>query len=99
MDDRGQFSTTKKAAMKVAGTVLGHPRAYRAAVESGVAALKVLPHFAIYNRLNAWDATATFRSRQRNLPPMVGRHARARRPHQRRGAPHPRAQEARHELA
>ena len=54
MDDRGQFSTTKKAAMKVAGTVLSHPRAYRAAAESGVAALKVLPHFALYNRLNAW---------------------------------------------
>jgi L-lactate dehydrogenase complex protein LldF len=54
MDDHGQFSTTKKAAMKVAGTVLSHPRAYRAAAESGVAALKVLPHFALYNRLNAW---------------------------------------------
>jgi L-lactate dehydrogenase complex protein LldF len=54
MDDHDQFSTTKKAAMKVAGTVLSHPRVYRAAAESGVAALKVLPHFALYNRLNAW---------------------------------------------
>jgi L-lactate dehydrogenase complex protein LldF len=54
MDDHGQFSTTKKAAMKLAGKVLSHPRAYRAAAESGMAALKVLPHFALYNRLNAW---------------------------------------------
>jgi L-lactate dehydrogenase complex protein LldF len=61
MDDHGQFSTTKKAAMKVAGEVLSHPRAYRAAAESGIAALKVLPHFALYNRLNAWG-------RRRDLP-------------------------------
>jgi L-lactate dehydrogenase complex protein LldF len=54
MDDYGQFSTTKKAAMKVAGAVLSHPHAFRAAAESGMAALKVLPHFALYNRLNAW---------------------------------------------
>jgi L-lactate dehydrogenase complex protein LldF len=54
MDDHGQFSTTKKAAMKVAGKLLSHPRAFRAAAESGMAALKVLPHFALYNRLNAW---------------------------------------------
>jgi L-lactate dehydrogenase complex protein LldF len=61
MDDHGQFSTTKKAAMKVAGEVLSHPRAFRAAAETGVAALKVLPHFALYNRLNAWG-------RHRDLP-------------------------------
>ena len=61
MDDHGQFSTTKKAAMKVAGKVLSHPKAYRAAAESGLAALKVLPHFALYNRLNAWG-------RRRDLP-------------------------------
>jgi L-lactate dehydrogenase complex protein LldF len=54
MDDHGQFSTTKKAAMKVAGKVLSNPRAYRVAAESGMAALKLLPHFALYNRLNAW---------------------------------------------
>ena len=40
--------------MKVAGALLSHPRAYRAAAEAGGAALRVLPHFAIYNRLNAW---------------------------------------------
>ena len=54
MDDHGQFSTTKKAAMKVAGKVLSNPTAYRAAADSGLAALRVLPHFALYIRLNAW---------------------------------------------
>jgi L-lactate dehydrogenase complex protein LldF len=61
MDAGGEFSATKKAAMKVAGRVLSDPRAYRAAAEAGEAALKVLPRFAIYNRLNAWG-------RRRELP-------------------------------
>ncbi len=48
MDDHGQFSTVKKAAMKVAGKLLSRPRAYRAATEGGaispegVAALRPL---------------------------------------------------------
>jgi L-lactate dehydrogenase complex protein LldF len=54
MDATGEFSATKKAAMKLAGALLSRPEAYRAATEAGSAALKVLPHFAIYNRLNAW---------------------------------------------
>jgi L-lactate dehydrogenase complex protein LldF len=54
MDSGGGFSATKKAAVKVADAVLSHPRVYRAAAESGGAVLRVLPHFAIYNRLNAW---------------------------------------------
>ena len=61
MDDHGQFSNTKKAAMKIAGKVLSHPHVFRAAAESGMAALKVLPHFALYNRLNAWG-------RHRDIP-------------------------------
>ncbi|HEY4025485.1 MAG TPA: lactate utilization protein B [Candidatus Dormibacteraeota bacterium] len=54
MAARGEMSETKKVAMKVADEVLSHPRTYRVATEVGEAALKVLPHFAIYNRLNAW---------------------------------------------
>jgi L-lactate dehydrogenase complex protein LldF len=54
MHAKHQFSATKKAAMRVADKVLSHPRAYRVAAETGEAALKVLPRFAIYNRLNAW---------------------------------------------
>ncbi|MGW2934510.1 lactate utilization protein B [Streptomyces sp. NPDC001156] len=61
MDAAGQLSTTKKAAMRVAGAVLSRPEAYRAAAEVGGDALKVLPHFALYNRLNAWG-------RRRDLP-------------------------------
>ena len=64
MDANGQFSTTKKAAMKVAGALLSHPRAYRTAAAAGGAALRVLPHFAIYNRLNAWG-------RHRDIPSPV----------------------------
>jgi L-lactate dehydrogenase complex protein LldF len=64
MDAKGEFSATKKAAMKVAGKVLSNPRAYRVAAEAGEAALKVLPRFAIYNRLNAWG-------RRRDLPDPV----------------------------
>lgn len=61
MDTAGQFSTTKKAAMKLAGALLSRPEAYRTAAEAGGAALRVLPRFAIYNRLNAWG-------RHRDLP-------------------------------
>jgi L-lactate dehydrogenase complex protein LldF len=64
MDAKGEFSTTKKAAMKVADKVLSHPKAYRAAAEAGGTALKVLPRFAIYNRLNAWG-------RRREVPRPV----------------------------
>jgi L-lactate dehydrogenase complex protein LldF len=54
MEARGQFSTTKHMAMKVAGEVLSHPAVYRAASEIAEPTLRHLPHFAIYNRLNAW---------------------------------------------
>jgi L-lactate dehydrogenase complex protein LldF len=64
MDANGEFSTTKKAAMKVADNVLSNPRAYRAAAEAGETALKVLPRFAVYNRLNAWG-------RRREVPSPV----------------------------
>jgi L-lactate dehydrogenase complex protein LldF len=61
MGAKGEFSATKKAAMKVADKLLSNPAAYRAAAEGGEAALRVLPRFAIYNRLNAWG-------RRRELP-------------------------------
>ena len=51
----------KKAAMKAAGAVLSRPTVYRAAVAGADAALHHLPHFVIYNRLNAW-------SRGRDVP-------------------------------
>jgi L-lactate dehydrogenase complex protein LldF len=64
MGAKGEFSTTKKAAMKVADKLLSNPSAYRVAAETGEAALKVLPRFAIYNRLNAWG-------RHRDVPGAV----------------------------
>jgi L-lactate dehydrogenase complex protein LldF len=54
MDDRHQFTTTKKAAMILAGKLLSHPEAYRLATQSAETALKVLPRFALYNHFNAW---------------------------------------------
>jgi len=44
----------KRAAMKAAGAVLSRPAIYRAAVETGNAAIGSLPRFVIYNGLNAW---------------------------------------------
>jgi L-lactate dehydrogenase complex protein LldF len=64
MSAKGEFSATKQAAMKIADKVLSHPRAYRATSVAAEAALKVLPRFAIYNRLNAWG-------RRRELPGPV----------------------------
>jgi L-lactate dehydrogenase complex protein LldF len=62
---KGEFSATKKAAMNVADKLLSNPRAYRVAAGAGEAALKVLPRFAIYNRLNAWG-------RRREIPNPAG---------------------------
>jgi L-lactate dehydrogenase complex protein LldF len=54
MEEKGQIQTVKKQAMKVADKVLSNPKLYQIATTSVSAALEILPHFAIYNRLNAW---------------------------------------------
>ena len=54
MEEKGQIQTVKKQAMKVADKVLSNPALYQIATTGVSAALDVLPHFAIYNRLNAW---------------------------------------------
>jgi L-lactate dehydrogenase complex protein LldF len=54
MDEHHQVNLAKKAALKVAGKVLSHPELYRTATTVVDDALQVLPHFAIYNDLNAW---------------------------------------------
>jgi len=56
MSENHELPFTKKATMKAAGVLLAHPVLYRAAVASTDSALRVLPRFAIYNRLNAWGA-------------------------------------------
>jgi L-lactate dehydrogenase complex protein LldF len=54
MDEKGQIQTVKKQAMRVADKVLSNPRLYQIATTVVSTALDALPHFAIYNRLNAW---------------------------------------------
>ena len=48
--------------MKLASVVLRHTWLYRLVGKAGRVALKVLPRFMVYNRLNPWG-------RQRELPP------------------------------
>ena len=54
MEENDQIQVVKKEAMRVADEVLSHPTLYQIATETLSTALQVLPHFAIYNRLNAW---------------------------------------------
>ncbi len=44
----------KKAMMKAAGALLASPRLYRAALPVADSALRHLPRFIVYNRLNTW---------------------------------------------
>jgi L-lactate dehydrogenase complex protein LldF len=52
--EKGELPIAKKAMMKAAGEVLSHPKLYRLAVSSAVGALRILPHFVVYNPLNTW---------------------------------------------
>jgi L-lactate dehydrogenase complex protein LldF len=54
MEEKGQIQAVKKQAMKVADKVLSNPMLYQIATTTTSTALELLPHFAIYNRLNAW---------------------------------------------
>jgi len=54
MEEKHQVPLVKKEAMRVAGQVLSHPVLYRIAASSAETSLKMLPRFALYNRLNAW---------------------------------------------
>jgi L-lactate dehydrogenase complex protein LldF len=54
MEENDQIQVVKKEAMRVADEVLSHPTLYQIATETLSTALQVLPHFAVYNRLNAW---------------------------------------------
>jgi L-lactate dehydrogenase complex protein LldF len=54
MEQKHQIQLVKKEAMRVAGEVLSHPALYRIAASTTEAGLKVLPHVALNNHLNAW---------------------------------------------
>lgn len=58
---QGELSLSKKVIMKALGKLYANPKAYRQAIQMGDKILQYLPHFVVYNRLNAWG-------RQRDLP-------------------------------
>lgn len=60
--DEKELSLSKRILMTALGRLFAHPKAYRAAVQTGDKVLSYLPHFVVYNQLNAWG-------RQRDLPP------------------------------
>jgi len=74
MEENDQIQVVKKEAMRVADKVLSHPELYQIATATVSTTLEVLPHFAIYNRLNPWGkhrdvpeaATTTFHEWYRN---------------------------------
>ena len=79
MEENDQIQVVKKEAMRVADKVLSHPTLYQIATATVSTALEVLPHFAIYNRLNGWGkhrdipeaATETFHEWHRNHRPKT----------------------------
>lgn len=58
---RHETPLLKRATMTAAGALLSRPALYRATVEGATGLLDRLPHFLVYNRLNAWG-------RHRDLP-------------------------------
>jgi L-lactate dehydrogenase complex protein LldF len=61
MEEKHQIKFLKKEAMIVADKVLSDPQLYRIVASSTEPSLKIMPHFAIYNHLNAWG-------RHRDIP-------------------------------
>lgn len=54
MEENDQIAIVKKEAMRAVDKVLSHPTLYQIATATVSTALEVLPHFAMYNRLNPW---------------------------------------------
>ena len=55
-----QIPWTKRKSLAAAGELLANPKAYRTAVKSAHSALKYLPDWTIYNKLNAWGQVRDF---------------------------------------
>lgn len=49
-----ELSPLKKAMMRAAGALLANPRLYRAGLVAADSALRHLPRFVVYNKLNLW---------------------------------------------
>ncbi len=54
MSETHELPLLKKAMMKAAGALLASPTLYRAALPVADSALRHLPRFILYNRLNSW---------------------------------------------
>ncbi|MGH7155956.1 MAG: lactate utilization protein B [Acetobacteraceae bacterium] len=54
MAETGELPLVKRTMMRAAGAILSNPKLYRASLALGGRALRHLPRFAIYNRLNTW---------------------------------------------
>ena len=63
MAETHELPLLKKAMMKAAGLLLSSPKLYRAALPMADSALKHLPRFVVYSRLNTWG-------RGREVPPV-----------------------------
>ena len=63
MSETHELPLLKKAMMKTAGLLLSSPKLYRAALPVADSALRHLPRFVVYNRLNTWG-------RGREVPPV-----------------------------
>ena len=63
MSETHELPVMKKAMMQAAGLLLSSPKLYRAALPMADSALKHLPRFVVYNRLNTWG-------RGREVPPV-----------------------------
>ena len=63
MSETHELPVMKKAMMQAAGLLLSSPKLYRAALPLADSALKHLPRFVLYNRLNTWG-------RGREVPPV-----------------------------
>jgi L-lactate dehydrogenase complex protein LldF len=71
LSEAHEIPAMKRMSMAAAGHLLAHPALYRAAISVADSALKVLPKFAVQNRLNPWDAGG----RDTPVPPKQTFHA------------------------
>lgn len=65
--EEGHLPWTKKTGLVAAGKVLASPKGYRMAIKTTNSALKHLPRWALYNRMNAWGE-----GREMPSPPANG---------------------------
>ncbi|WP_243347070.1 lactate utilization protein B [Parabacteroides sp. FAFU027] len=52
--EQGDFPAVKKISMKMMGFLFAHPSLYRITGKMGRVAVKIMPRFLLYSKLNAW---------------------------------------------